>query len=45
MNQIPRPWTLLGSDLVYPGLDSPLLELKVLIPLWTQTPFQFRLVS
>jgi hypothetical protein len=38
-------WTLLGSDLVYPGLDSYLLGLKVLIPPWTQTPFQFRFVS
>jgi hypothetical protein len=45
LNQIPHPWTHLGLDLVYPGLDSPLLKLKVLIPLWTQTPFQFRLVS
>jgi hypothetical protein len=45
MNRIPHPWTLLGSDLVYPGLDSPLLELKVLIPIWTRTPIQFRLVS
>jgi hypothetical protein len=36
---------LLGSDLVYPDLDSSLLKLKVLIPLWTQTPFQFGLVS
>jgi hypothetical protein len=32
-------------DIAYPGLDSYLLELKVLIPLWTQTPSQFRLVS
>jgi hypothetical protein len=45
LNQICHPWTLLGSDLVYLGLDSPLLELKVLIPLWTRTPFQFGLVS
>jgi hypothetical protein len=45
LNQIHYPWTLLCSDLVYPGFDSPLLELKVLISLLTQTPFQFRLVS
>jgi hypothetical protein len=45
LNQIPHPWTLLGSDLVYSGLDSSLLKLKVLIPPWSQTPFQFRLVS
>jgi hypothetical protein len=45
LNQIPHPWTLLGSDLVYPILDSPLLELKVLIPFWTWTPFQLGLVS
>jgi hypothetical protein len=31
--------------LVYPSIDSPLFELKVFIPLWTQTQFQFRLVS
>jgi hypothetical protein len=35
LNRIPHPWTLLGSDLVYPGLDSSLLKLKVLIPPWT----------
>jgi hypothetical protein len=45
LNQIPHPWTLLGSDLVYPGLDYSFLELKVLIPPWTRTTFQFRLVS
>jgi hypothetical protein len=33
LNQIPYPWTLLGSDLAHPSLDSSLLELKVLIPL------------
>jgi hypothetical protein len=42
--RIPHPWILLGSNLAYPGLDSSLLELKVLIPLWTRTPSQFRLV-
>jgi hypothetical protein len=45
LNQIPHPWTLIGSDLVYSSLDSPLLELKILIPLWTWTPSQFGLVS
>jgi hypothetical protein len=43
LNRIPHPWTLYGSDLVYPSLDSSLLKLKVLIPLWTRTPFHFRL--
>jgi hypothetical protein len=33
---------LLRSVLAFPGLDSSLLELKVLIPLWTRTPSQFR---
>jgi hypothetical protein len=37
-------WTLPGSDLFYLGLDSSLLRLKVLIPPWTQTPFQFGFV-
>jgi hypothetical protein len=41
LNRIPHPWTFLGSDLIYPGLDSTLLRLKVLIPLWTRTPLQF----
>jgi hypothetical protein len=41
LNRIPHPWTLLGSDLVYHDLDSSLLTLKVLSPLWTQTPLQF----
>jgi hypothetical protein len=45
LNRIPHPWTLLGSVLAYPGLDSSLFKLKVLIPLWTQIPSQFRLVS
>jgi hypothetical protein len=45
LNRIPYPWTLLGSNLAHPGLDSSLLELKALIPLWTQTPSQFGLVS
>jgi hypothetical protein len=45
LNQIPYPWTLLGSDIPHPGLDSSLLELKVLIPFWTRTSSQFRLVS
>jgi hypothetical protein len=45
LNRILHPWTLLGSDLVYPGLDSPLFKLKVSIPHWTRTPFQFGLVS
>jgi hypothetical protein len=45
LNRVPHPWTLLGSDIVYPSPDSSLLELKVLIPLWTWTPFQFGLVS
>jgi hypothetical protein len=44
LNGIPHPWTLLGSILAYPILDSSLLELKVLIPLWIQTPSQFELV-
>jgi hypothetical protein len=44
LNRIPHPWTLLGSDLDYLGLDSSLLEHKVLIPLWTRTLFQFRLI-
>jgi hypothetical protein len=29
----------------FPSLDSSFLKLKVLIPLWTQTPSQFGLVS
>jgi hypothetical protein len=41
LNQIPHPWTFLGSDLIYPDLDSALLRLKDLIPLWTWTPLQF----
>jgi hypothetical protein len=41
LNRIPHPWTLLGSVLAYPGLDSSLLELKVLIPSSTQTPSKF----
>jgi hypothetical protein len=45
LNQIPHPWALLGSVLAHPGLDSSLLELKVLIPFWTRTPSQFGLVS
>jgi hypothetical protein len=45
LNRIPYPWTLLGLDLAYPGLDTFLLKLKALIPLWTWTPSQFRLVS
>jgi hypothetical protein len=45
LNRIPHPWTLLGSDIVYPGLDSSLLGLKVLTPLWTQSPVQFRPAS
>jgi hypothetical protein len=45
LNRISHPWTLLGSDLAYPGLDSFLLELKVLIPFWTRTPSQSRLAS
>jgi hypothetical protein len=45
LNQIPHPWTLLGLVLAYPSLDSSLLKLKVLIPLWTQDPSQFGLVS
>jgi hypothetical protein len=45
LNWIPHPWTLLGLFLVYPGLDSSLLELKVLILPFTWTPFQFGLVS
>jgi hypothetical protein len=45
LNWIPHPWTLLGSVLAHSGLDSSLLELKVLIPLWTRTPSQFGLVS
>jgi hypothetical protein len=45
LNRIPHPWTLLRSVLAHPGLDSALLELKVLIPFWTQTPSQFGLVS
>jgi hypothetical protein len=43
--QIPHPWTLLDSVLADPNLDSSLLDLKVLIPLWTWTPSQFGLVS
>jgi hypothetical protein len=43
-NQIHHPWTLLGSVFVYPGFNSSLHGLKVLIPLWTRTPFQFGLV-
>jgi hypothetical protein len=42
LNRIPHPWTLLGSDLVYTGLDSSSLGLKVLTALCTQTPLQFR---
>jgi hypothetical protein len=34
-------WLALG----FPGLDSSSLQLKVLIPLWTQTPYQFGLAS
>jgi hypothetical protein len=45
LNWIPHPWTFLGSDLIYPGLDSALFGLKVLIPLSTQTPLQFRPAS
>jgi hypothetical protein len=45
LNRIPYPWTLPGSDLAYPDLDPFLLELKVLVPFWTWTPSQFRLVS
>jgi hypothetical protein len=45
LNQIPYPWTLLGLDIAYPSIDPSLLELRVLIPFWTQTPSQFRLVS
>jgi hypothetical protein len=45
LNRIPHPWTLLGSVLAYPSLDSSLLKLKVLILLWTRTPSQFGLVS
>jgi hypothetical protein len=45
LNWIHHPWTLLGSVLAYLGLDSFLLELNVLILLWTQTPSQFGLVS
>jgi hypothetical protein len=44
LNQITHSWTLLGTILAYLGLDSSLLELKVLIPHWTQTPPQFGLV-
>jgi hypothetical protein len=44
LNQIPHPWTLLGSDVAYPSLDSSLLELKVLIHFSTWTPSQFGLV-
>jgi hypothetical protein len=32
LNRIPHPWTFLCSDLIYSGLDSVLLRLKVLIP-------------
>jgi hypothetical protein len=45
LKRIPHPWTLLGSALAYPNLDSSLLDLNVLIPLWTQTSSQFGLVS
>jgi hypothetical protein len=45
LNRIPHPWTLLGSVMAHLGLGSTLLELKVLIQLWTQTPSQFELVS
>jgi hypothetical protein len=41
-------WTeflILGPVLAYPSLDSSLLELKVLIPLWTRTPSQLGHVS
>jgi hypothetical protein len=33
LNRIPYPWTHLGSDITHPGLDTSLLELKVLIPI------------
>jgi hypothetical protein len=45
LNRIPYPSTFLGSDLAHPGLDCFLIKLTVLIPLWTRTPSQFRLVS
>jgi hypothetical protein len=45
LNQIPYPWTLLGSNSAHLGLQSSLLELKVLIPFWTRTPSQFGLAS
>jgi hypothetical protein len=45
LNQIPHPWTLLGSVLAHPSLDSSLPELKVLIPFWTRTPSQFGIIS
>jgi hypothetical protein len=32
-------------DLAYTSIDSSLLELKALIPFWTWTPSEFRLVS
>jgi hypothetical protein len=38
LNRIPHPWTFLCSDLIYSDLDSALLRLKVLTPLWTRTP-------
>jgi hypothetical protein len=41
LNQISHPWTFLCSDLIYPGLDSALLRLKVLTPFLTWTPLQF----
>jgi hypothetical protein len=41
LNRIPHPWTFLCSDLIYSGLDSALLRLKVLTPFWTLTPLQF----
>jgi hypothetical protein len=45
LNWIPHCWTLLGSVMAHLGLDSSFLKLKVLIPLWTRTLSQFRLVS
>jgi hypothetical protein len=45
LKRIPYPWTHLGSNLAHPSLDSSLLELKALIPLWPWTPSQFGLVS
>jgi hypothetical protein len=45
LNQNPHPWTFLCSDLIYSNLDSALLRLKVLTPLWNRTPLQFRPAS